>query len=60
MFRFTISTKRRRQFVYDQIHRFFAEVETKKYKVHVRVFLSRYRGYTECADCQGRGCARKR
>ena len=31
----------------------FAEVETKKYKVHVRVFLSRYRGYAECPDCRG-------
>ena len=27
---------------------YFGEVETKKYKVHVRVFLSRYRGYAEC------------
>ena len=39
--------------VYEQIHKFFAEVETKKYKVHVRVFLSRYRGYAECPDCMG-------
>ena len=31
----------------------FSEVETKKYKVHVRVFLSRYRGYTICPDCGG-------
>ena len=31
----------------------FSEVETKKYKVHVRVFLSRYRGYTLCPDCGG-------
>ena len=29
------------------MRRFFKEVETKKYKVHVRVFLSRYRGYTD-------------
>ncbi len=39
--------------VRDGIHDFFAEVETKKYKVHVRVFLSRYRGYAECPDCRG-------
>lgn len=32
---------------------FFAEVEEKKYKVQVRVFLSRYRGYSECTECQG-------
>src|SRR6185503_14313293 len=25
----------------------------KKYKVHVRVFLSRYRGYLTCPDCDG-------
>ena len=35
------------------IRRFFREVERKKYKVHVRVFLSRYRGYTECSACGG-------
>ncbi|MDQ2843074.1 MAG: excinuclease ABC subunit UvrA [Acidobacteriota bacterium] len=35
------------------IQRFFAEVEKKKYKVHVRVFLSRYRAYTECPACHG-------
>jgi excinuclease ABC subunit A len=39
--------------VYEYVRRYFAEVETKKYKVHVRVFLSRYRGYTECPDCGG-------
>jgi excinuclease ABC subunit A len=35
------------------IRRYFTEVERKKYKVHVRVFLSRYRGYTMCPDCGG-------
>ena len=39
--------------VYEHVRRYFAEVETKKYKVHVRVFLSRYRGYAECPDCKG-------
>lgn len=39
--------------VYETVRAFFAEVETKKYKVHVRVFLSRYRGYAECPDCKG-------
>ena len=34
--------------VYEHVRRFFREVETKKYKVHVRVFMSRYRGYTVC------------
>jgi excinuclease ABC subunit A len=32
---------------------FFRWLETKKYKVQVRVFLSRYRGYQTCPDCHG-------
>jgi len=32
---------------------FFEWLETKKYKVHVRVFLSKYRGYTTCPKCHG-------
>jgi len=32
---------------------FFAWLERKKYKLHVRVFLSRYRGYATCPDCLG-------
>ncbi len=32
---------------------FFAHLERKKYKLHVRVFLSRYRGYSLCPDCSG-------
>jgi excinuclease ABC subunit A len=32
---------------------FFAWLERKKYKLHVRVFLSRYRGYAQCPDCGG-------
>ncbi len=39
--------------VYDHVRRFFKWLDTKKYKVHVRVFLSRYRGYTVCPDCGG-------
>src|SRR5581483_3669680 len=35
------------------VQEFFAGLEAKKYKVHVRVFLSRYRGYATCPDCQG-------
>ena len=31
----------------------FDWMETKKYKMHVRVFLSKYRGYTLCGDCRG-------
>jgi len=32
---------------------FFNWLERKKYKLHVRVFLSRYRGYATCPDCRG-------
>ena len=49
-----------RQFVVDGdgagfagIKGFFAGLERKKYKVHVRVFLSRYRGYMTCSACDG-------
>jgi excinuclease ABC subunit A len=38
---------------YDGIRGFFRWLERKKYKVHVRVFLSRYRGYLPCPDCGG-------
>ncbi len=33
--------------------RFFAWLETRAYKMHVRVLLSRYRAYTPCSACQG-------
>ncbi len=52
-------TEEERRFVvegdgeYEGIRGFFAWLERKKYKVHVRVFLSRYRGYQTCADCGG-------
>src|SRR6266481_1931206 len=32
---------------------FFQHLERKKYKLHVRVFLSRYRGYSLCSTCSG-------
>jgi excinuclease ABC subunit A len=32
---------------------FFQHLERKKYKLHVRVFLSRYRGYSVCSTCGG-------
>jgi excinuclease ABC subunit A len=38
---------------YVGIRGFFRWLERKKYKVHVRVFLSRYRGYLTCPDCGG-------
>jgi len=35
------------------IRGFFNHLERKKYKLHVRVFLSRYRGYSVCSNCGG-------
>jgi len=38
---------------YEGVRGFFRRLERKKYKVHVRVFLSRYRGYLTCPECGG-------
>jgi excinuclease ABC subunit A len=38
---------------YEGVKGFFNWLERKKYKLHVRVFLSRYRGYATCPDCNG-------
>jgi excinuclease ABC subunit A len=35
------------------VRRFFAWLETRAYKMHIRVLLSRYRSYTECGACRG-------
>ena len=36
------------------IRGFFDWLETKRYKVHVRVMIARYRGYYSCPTCKGR------
>ncbi|MCM4152294.1 excinuclease ABC subunit UvrA [Arenibacter sp. N53] len=36
------------------IHKFFAGLEEKSYKIQNRVMLSRYRGKTKCSTCKGR------
>jgi len=38
---------------YNGVNGFFKWLERKKYKLHVRVFLSRYRGYAVCPECHG-------
>ena len=35
------------------VHGFFRWLESKTYKMHVRVLLSRYRAYTTCPSCSG-------
>ncbi|MCH8494944.1 MAG: excinuclease ABC subunit UvrA [Balneolales bacterium] len=38
---------------YGGIHQFFEEVKTEFYKVHMRIFYARYRGYSRCIECDG-------
>jgi excinuclease ABC subunit A len=38
---------------YDGVRGFFRALEEKKYKMHVRVLLARYRSYEPCPDCKG-------
>ncbi len=35
------------------VDRFFEYLESKAYKMHIRVLLSKYRSYTECPTCGG-------
>jgi excinuclease ABC subunit A len=39
--------------VWRGVRGFFKWLETKKYKLHVRVFMAKYRGYTRCPECRG-------
>ncbi len=39
---------------YYGVRGFFKWLESKSYKMHVRVYLSRYRSYDMCPACQGR------
>jgi len=36
------------------LHKFFATLEEKSYKIQNRVMLSRYRGKTRCSNCNGK------
>ena len=38
---------------FDGIDGFFKHLETKTYKMGIRILLSKYRGYTNCAACRG-------
>ncbi len=35
------------------INKFFGKLEKKTYKMHIRILLSKYRGYTKCSACKG-------
>ncbi|TBN06491.1 excinuclease ABC subunit UvrA [Hyunsoonleella flava] len=53
-------TKEQKQLVWDGnqyfegLNSFFAELESKAYKIQNRVMLSRYRGKTKCKTCNGK------
>lgn len=60
----SLSAEERQQIVdgadgYPGVRGFFAKLEKKKYKMHVRVLLSRYRAYTRCPACRGRRLRRE-
>lgn len=38
---------------YIGIRPFFEDIKSESYKVHKRVFYSRYRGYSRCPNCEG-------
>ncbi|RNC83912.1 MAG: excinuclease ABC subunit UvrA [Balneola sp.] len=38
---------------YIGIWKFFDQVKSQNYKVHMRVLYSRYRGYSRCPECEG-------
>jgi excinuclease ABC subunit A len=38
---------------------FFKDLTEKKYKMHVRIFISRYRGFSRCPDCRGERLCRE-
>ena len=38
---------------YIGIYNFFDEIKSQNYKVHMRVFYARYRGYSRCPECDG-------
>jgi len=55
-------TKKQRQLIVEGVparefgglNGFFAWLERRKYKMHIRVYLSRWRSYRECPECHGK------
>lgn len=35
------------------LHRFFDWLNRRQHRMHIRIFLSKFRGYTECPECHG-------
>ncbi len=38
---------------YKGVHRFFEKIKDEFYKMHMRIFYARYRGYSRCPECDG-------
>ncbi len=38
---------------YIGVHGFFRHLQSKAYKMHYRIYVARFRGYTLCPDCHG-------
>jgi excinuclease ABC subunit A len=38
---------------YEGIHGWFAWLETRTYRMHIRIFLARFRSYVPCTGCHG-------
>ncbi|MCF8306733.1 MAG: excinuclease ABC subunit UvrA [Ignavibacteriales bacterium] len=38
---------------FEGINKFFEALESQTYKMHIRILLSKYRGYTTCSACRG-------
>jgi excinuclease ABC subunit A len=38
---------------YIGIHKFFGQIKSEFYKMHMRIFYARYRGYSRCPECDG-------
>ncbi|MEB3206892.1 MAG: excinuclease ABC subunit UvrA [Vampirovibrionales bacterium] len=47
----SVDTELLKQF--ESVSAYFKYLDTKRYKVHVRITIARYRGYTQCPDCEG-------
>ena len=46
--------ERDKKIIWDKILAFFSHLERKKYKMHIRVFLSRFRSPILCSLCKGK------
>jgi len=53
IFRGDVSPTGSRTAFWPGVEGFFRDLERKRYKAHVRIFLARFRAYVPCPDCRG-------